>query len=269
MGFKLTNRDQTPRKSSKKGQHEFFKGFIYFVLRLSVVLVGIRQFFLGNYSGVFMCILTLFLFLIPAFVNQRFRIVLPNTLEVIILLFIYSAEILGEVNCYYLTVPHWDTVLHTINGFIMAGIGFALIDILNQSDKVAISLSPVFVALVAFCFSMTTGVLWEFFEFGMDQVFHTDMQKDTVITAINSVVFHPEGKNVAVHLPIEDVVINGETWDYGGYLDIGLIDTMKDLIVNFVGAVVFSVLGLLYLSGRSKLAGRFIPRSAPKEDLVS
>lgn len=242
------------------------KTWVYFILRLSVIGVGVRQFFLGNYSSVFMCVLTLILFLIPAFVNKRFHIVLPNTLEIIILLFIYSAEILGEVNCYYLTVPHWDTVLHTINGFIMAGIGFALIDILNRSDKVAISLSPAFVALVAFCFSMTTGVLWEFFEFGMDQVFHTDMQKDTIIPAIHSVVFHPEGLNVSVTLPIEEIVVNGETWDYGGYLDIGLIDTMKDLIVNFIGAVVFSILGLLYLSGRSKLAGKFIPRSASKEN---
>ena len=242
------------------------KTWVYFILRLSVIGVGVRQFFLGNYSSVFMCVLTLILFLIPAFVNKRFHIVLPNTLEIIILLFIYSAEILGEVNCYYLTVPHWDTVLHTINGFIMAGIGFALIDILNRSDKVAISLSPAFVALVAFCFSMTTGVLWEFFEFGMDQVFHTDMQKDTIIPAIHSVVFHPEGLNVSVTLPIEEVAVNGKTWGYGGYLDIGLIDTMKDLIVNFIGAVVFSILGLLYLSGRSKLAGKFIPRSASKEN---
>ena len=245
------------------------KTWIYFILRLSVIGVGVRQFILGNYSSVFMCVLTLVLFLIPTFVNKRFRIVLPNTLEIIILLFIYSAEILGEVHCYYLTVPHWDTILHTMNGFIMAGIGFALIDILNESDKVAMSLSPVFVAFVAFCFSMTTGVVWEFFEFGMDQFLHTDMQKDTIIPAIHSVMFHPEGLNAAITLPIEEIVINGETWPYGGYLDIGLIDTMKDLIVNFIGAVVFSILGLLYLSGRSKFAGRFIPRSAPKEGTVA
>lgn len=236
------------------------KAWIYYLLRLSVIGVGFRQFFLGNYSATFMCVLTLVLFFIPAFLNKRFRIVLPNTLEVIILLFIYSAEILGEVNCYYLTVPHWDTVLHTINGFIMAGVGFALIDILNKSDKVAISLSPLFVSLVAFCFSMTTGVLWEFFEFGMDQFFHTDMQKDTIIPAIHSVMFNPQGLNVAVTLPIEEIIVNGQTWNYGGYLDIGLIDTMKDLIVNFIGAIVFSILGLLYLSGRSTVAERFIPK---------
>ncbi len=240
------------------------KPLIYLVLHISVILIGIRQLTLGNYNSVFMCLLTLCLFAIPRLINKQFRILLPNTLEIIILLFIYSAEILGEVNCYYLTVPHWDTVLHTINGFIMAGIGFALIDILNRSDKVAISLSPFFVALVAFCFSMTIGVLWEFFEFGMDQVFKTDMQKDTLIPAITSVLFHPEGLNQAITLPIDSIVINGEQWD--SYIDIGLIDTMKDLIVNFVGAVIFSIFGFLYLNGKSQFASRFIPRVQPETD---
>ncbi len=236
------------------------KASIYFILRLSVIIVGIRQFALGNYSGLFMCVLTLILFFIPEIINKRFQITLPNTLEIIIILFIYSAEILGEVNRYYLTVPHFDTILHTINGFIMAGVGFALVDILNRNESVSISLSPMFVAVVAFCFSMTTGVVWEFFEFGMDQIFHSDMQKDTVISSISSVMFNAQGLNEAVTIPIESVVINGEEWQYGGYIDIGLIDTMKDLIVNFVGAVIFSVFGLLYLSGKSRFAGRFIPR---------
>lgn len=241
------------------------KQLIYFLLRLSVVLVGIRQFFLGNYHGVFMCFLTLILLLIPKVINQRFQILLPNLLEIIIIVFIYSAEILGEVNRYYLTVPHFDTVLHTINGFIMAGVGFALVDILNRSEQVSFSLSPLFLVVVAFCFSMTTGVLWEFFEFGMDQVFLTDMQKDTVIQQISSVNFHPEGLNESVTIPIESVVVNGETWELGGYLDIGLIDTMKDLIVNFIGAVVFSAFGWLYLKGKSRLAGEFIPRVASSD----
>ena len=233
----------------------------YFFLRLSVVLVAIRQFLVGDYENLFMCILTLILFLIPAFIDRHLKVALPSTLEIIIILFIYAAEILGEVNRYYLTVPHWDTVLHTMNGFIMAGIGFALIDILNRSEKVSISLSPFFVALTAFCFSMTTGVVWEFFEYGMDVVFLTDMQKDTIVPAVSSVIFNEQGLNKAITIPIEDVVINGQVWNYGGYLDIGLIDTMKDLIVNFIGAILFSVIGVLYLQGRSRFAARFIPTS--------
>ncbi len=237
----------------------------YFVLRLSVVLVAAREFFTGNYANVFMCLLTLIVFLFPSIIDKHLRITLPSTLEIIVVLFVYSAYILGEVNRYYLTVPHWDTILHTLNGFIMAGVGFALVDILNKSDKVAVSLSPAFVALTAFCFSMTTGVVWEFFEFGMDVFFQTDMQKDTIIQSVSSVMFHPQGLNEAVTIPIEEVIVNGEVWEYGGYIDIGLIDTMKDMIVNFVGAVIFSVLGVFYLNGRSRFAERFIPRSKREE----
>ena len=98
---------------------------------------------------------------------------------------------------------------------------------------------------------MTIGVLWEFFEFGMDWFFHTDMQKDTVVNAIYTVALDPTLSNKVVAIPnIQDVVINGESLGLGGYLDIGLIDTMKDLFVNFIGAVVFSITGFFY--ARSK-----------------
>ena len=157
-------------------------------------------------------------------------------------------------------------MLHTINGFLMAVTGFSLVDIFNRSDRIKFSLSPAFLAVVAFCFSMTIGVLWEFFEFGADLFLHTDMQKDTFIQHISSVALHPEGKNIAVHLDaIGKTVVHtagGETYTFGAYLDIGLIDTMKDLFVNFLGAIVFSVIGFFYIKGRgkTKFAGRFIPK---------
>ena len=123
--------------------------------------------------------------------------------------------------------------------------------LLNDNEKLTFDLSPFFLALVAFCFSMTIGVLWEFFEFGMDWFFHSDMQRDTVINAIYSASLDPTRSNKVVAVKgIYDVVINGEELGMGGYLDIGLIDTMKDLLVNFVGAVVFSVTGFFY--ARSK-----------------
>ena len=155
-------------------------------------------------------------------------------------------------------------MLHTTNGFLMAAIGFALVDIFNRSERFSMKLSPLFLAIVAFCFSMTVGVLWEFFEFSMDCFFHMDMQKDFFVNAIHTVSLNPEGLNIVEHIPIESLVVNGEDWLelYGGYLDIGLIDTMKDLFVNFVGAVVFSVIGYFYVKtrGQGKFASRFIPR---------
>ncbi|MEG2200376.1 MAG: hypothetical protein RRY25_08870, partial [Anaerovorax sp.] len=198
------------------------KAITYFVLRFLVIVVMIAQIFNKNWDNVFMCVLTLVLFLIPTVLEKRLNIELPNTLEIIVLLFIYSAEILGEIQEYYLIFDKWDDMLHTINGFLCAAIGFAMIDILNRSDKFHISLSPLFVAMVSFCFSMTIGVLWEFFEFFMDFFTHSDMQKDTVLATIYSVMFNPEGVNTAVGIDVKSMVVNGQLWNYGGYIDIGL-----------------------------------------------
>lgn len=229
-----------------------------------VVATAVRQTIVGNYENLFLCVLTLVLFCVPMFIDRRLGIDLPPALETIIYCFIFSAEILGEVNSYYTRIPSWDTMLHTINGFLMAAIGFALVDIFNRSEKFTFKLSPLFLAVVAFCFSMTVGVLWEFFEFFMDTNFATDMQKDWIVHTIHSVMFQPDGLNIVVHKPIESLVVNGEDWiaKYGGYIDIGLIDTMKDLIVNFIGAVTFSVIGFFYAKkrGQGRFASAFIPR---------
>ena len=235
---------------------------IQMVLTLIVVFSVIRQFFLGNYHNMFLGILTLILFMVPQFLDKKLSVTIPVGLETVILIFIFSAEILGEINAFYVKIPIWDTILHTTNGFLMAAIGFALIDLFNRSEKFSIKMSPYFVAFFAFCFSMTVGVLWEFFEFSMDQFFGLDMQKDWIVTAINSVKLNPTGANVPIHVDVQSVVINGEQWNLGGYLDIGIIDTMKDLIVNFIGAVVFSVIGILYLKNRErgKLAASLIPQ---------
>jgi hypothetical protein len=243
---------------------------VYFVLRFLVILVMIRQIFTANWNNVFLCILTLILFLVPVVIDRKFNIRLPNTLETIILLFIFSAEILGEINEFYLHFAHWDTILHTLNGFLCAAIGFSMIDILNRKEVFHTKLSPIFVVLVAFCFSMTVGVLWEFFEFGMDRVFKYDMQKDEILKTIATVELNPSGKNIAVVIDnIEKTIIQSRdnegnlvlTEIDGGYLDIGISDTMKDLIVNFIGAIVFSILGLLYIKNKDeyKFAEQFIP----------
>ena len=200
--------------------------------------------------------------MLPFFIQQNFGIELPSTLEIIILLFIFAAEILGELKCYFITYHHWDTMLHTTTGFLCAATGFALIDILNRNSRIKFQLSPIYVALAAFCFSMTVGVLWEFFEFGMDRLFHMDMQKDTVVNSITSVMLDPTNSNIPVTIDnITSVQVNGQDLGFGGYLDIGLYDTMKDLFVNFIGAVVFSTIGYFYIKhrGQGKLAKAFIP----------
>ena len=235
---------------------------IQVILIFLVALSIIRQFFLGNYHNMFLGFLTLLLFSVPQFLDKKLGVTIPVGLETVIFIFIFSAEILGEINAFYVKIPIWDTMLHTTNGFLMAAIGFALIDLFNRSDKFSIKMSPYFVAFFAFCFSMTVGVLWEFFEFSMDWFFAADMQKDCILPAINSVKLNPTGANIPIHVDVQSVVINGETWNLGGYLDIGIVDTMKDLMVNFVGAVVFSIIGIFYLKhrGKGKLAASLIPQ---------
>ena len=235
---------------------------VYLILRLIVIAALVLSALRGQFDSVFICALTLILFLLPAFVERRFRVELPDTLQIVILFFIFATQILGELSAWYVRFQGWDTLMHTTNGFLCAAIGFCLVDLLNRSERVGMSLSPFYLALVAFCFSMTVGVLWEFFEFGMDHFFLQDMQKDTVIHTISSVALDPTMSNRPVIVSgITDVAVNGASLGLGGYLDIGLYDTMKDLFVNFLGAAVFSVIGYFYVKsrGKSRFAGRFIP----------
>ena len=241
---------------------------VYLVLRLIVLATLVSSIIRGEYESAFICLLVLALFMLPFFIQQNFGIELPSTLEIIILLFIFAAEILGELNSFYVRVPNWDTMLHTLNGFLCAAIGFALVDLLNESDRFSFKLSPAYLALVAFCFSMTVGVLWEFFEYTGDRVMGWDMQKDTVVNSIYTVELDETRSNKVVAVKdIADVIIvhsdgSQEALGLGGYLDIGLIDTMKDLMVNFLGAVVFSIIGYFYVKekGKGDFAAQFIPK---------
>ena len=226
---------------------------VYIVLRLIVIVSLVFALVRGNFENAVLCVATLLLLLAPSFIEKSFSVELPSVLEIIIMCFAFSHAILGEIGCFYVKVPWWDTMLHTLNGFLCAGVGFSLIDLLNRDKRFRFELLPVYVALVAFCFSMTVGVLWEFFEFGSDMIFKTDMQKDTVIRSITSVALDPTKSNTPVTVDgITSVVVNGRELGVGGYLDIGLIDTMKDLIVNFIGAVVFSIFGFIYIKYRGR-----------------
>ena len=240
---------------------------VQMILTMLVIVSIIRQFFLGNYHNMFLGILTLILFMVPQFIDKKLGVTIPVGLETVILIFIFSAEILGEINAFYVKIPVWDTILHTTNGFLMAAIGFALIDLFNRSDRFSIKMSPYFVAFFAFCFSMTIGVMWEFFECGMDLFFGMDTQKDTIVNSINTVMLDPTGGNQVIHIgDINSVIVNGKELGLGGYLDIGLLDTMKDLFVNFIGAVVFSIIGFFYVKkrGKGRIANKFIPK--PKQE---
>ncbi len=232
-----------------KGQYRLIVlvGFLYLYILGALVNFIIR----GNYENAFICVLTLITFSIPRFVERKFKIEIPTLMEGIIFVFIFCAQILGELECYYMQFPHWDTMLHTVSGFLFAAVGFSMIDIINRDSRIKFHLSPLYVSIVAFCFSMTVGVLWEFFEFSADMLLNLDMQKDTIINSFSTVLFDATNSNKAVYSgEIAETIINGRA--VKGYIDIGLIDTMADLFVNFIGALVFSISGGFYIKHRGK-----------------
>ena len=249
-----------PSRKELKAKKNVFA--VYVILRIFVIVALVISAVRGNYENVFICVLVLFLFMLPSIAKKTLKIELPSTLEIIILIFIFAAEIMGELQCYFIYYAHWDTILHTTTGFLCAAFGYSLIELLNREQRFRIELSPFYLALVAFCFSMTIGVLWEFFEFSMDHLFHLDMQKDTVITNIYSTLLDPTQSNVPYAITnITDVTVNGQSLGINGYLDIGLLDTMEDLFVNFIGAVVFSVLG--YIDAKKGHRSHFVRNFVP------
>lgn len=256
-----------PKKKKNQSKKELrINIIVYLILRFLVIVCMVEQAIKGNWHSVALCFLTLILFTLPTIASKTFKVKLPTTLEITVYLFIFAAEILGEIQNFYGVFKHWDTMLHTLNGFLSAAVGFSLIDILNRTERFHIKMAPLFVALVAFCFSMTIGVAWEFFEFAADRYLNLDMQKDRVVQKISSVELNKENKNDPV---VIDNITKTEIYSdnnqittiENGYLDLGIIDTMKDLIVNFIGALIFSILGFLYIKDRDeyKFIERFVP----------
>lgn len=247
MKKKLSEGRESKRQALlRKKKEEPAAFWTYVVLRFIVILILIRCILRGDIESAFVCVLVLVIYLLPQFVENRLNIDIPTTLEVVIFVFVFAAEILGELQSYFIKYSNWDTILHTSSGFLCAAVGFSLFDLLNRSDNVKVQLSPGYLAITAFCFSMTIGILWEFIEFSADRLFLLDMQKDTIVNQISSVSLDPTNSNISITVKgIKDVILVTDSGEQalglGGFLDIGLYDTMEDLFVNFVGAVVFSV----------------------------
>ena len=265
---KNINRNNTRGLLKKAKEKRKVNITVYLSLRILVIISMILQGLNHNWNNVALCIVTLILFTLPNLISNKFAITFPETLEITVYLFIFSATILGEIQNFYEIFTQWDTILHTLNGFLCAAIGFSLVDILNNNTNNNIEMSPAFAALVAFSFSMTVGVIWEFAEFTVDNYLGKDMQKDKIVERFQSIKMNKNGDNTPVY--VEDI---GRTEVYNkagelilvvddGYLDIGLYDTMKDLIVNFIGAFVFSVIGYLYVKNREGY--RFIEILIPR-----
>lgn len=233
------------------------------VLQCLVFPVLAGQILRGETGYVYLCVLTLVLMELPLWAQQRLHVLLPETLEILVLVFVFSSEILGEIRACYVRFPVWDLLLHGFSGFLFAAIGYGvLLGILRQDGE-----RKACCILFAFCLSMTAGIVWEFLEWGVDSLFGLDMQKDTVITSLRSVCLDPgKGNQVGTIDHIRETMVilrdgRGVALGLGGYLDVGLQDTMGDLLVNLAGAMVFAV-----VMQWKKLAQHFIPVMQYREE---
>lgn len=166
------------------------------------------------------CVLGLIVVHLPTIIERKFKFEIPKILTTIYLIFLYCAIFLGEVKNFYFAVPHWDDILHCISSIMNGLFGFMVVTILNHDKKVRIHLSPFFLALFAFCFSVSVGAIWEIYEFLADGLLGLNMQK----------------------FMLED-----------GTMLIGhaaLSDTMTDIVVDCCGALIATVIG--YLSIKNK-----------------
>lgn len=163
------------------------------------------------------CVLGVIAMLLPGLLKHKLRIDIPSNMLILYTLFLYSAIYLGEVKSFYYNVPNWDNILHTFSGAMIGALGFSIVTLLNKTDEVPISLSPIFVALFSFCFAVTLGVVWEFYEFIFDGLLGLNMQKFALENGTELV-----GRAA-------------------------LVDTMIDLFVDAIGALIISIIGYISL----------------------
>ncbi len=195
----------------------------------------------GEYNRLLLACATFALVLLPEVMERLLKCRLHPALYYFCV-FYALGPMLGHCWDFYYNIPGWDKLLHISGGVVFALVGLFLFDFMGGSNC-----PPLLRALFALCFSMALSVAWEFFEFFADQVFHTDMQNDTVITALHSHLLGPAPGVPGTISGISSVVVNGTRLPVEGYIDIGLIDTMNDMLVETLGAVVVAV---IHLAGR-------------------
>lgn len=232
-----------PERKLEKRKNVIFS-IVLFLLVVSIFYAVYMLFHapsgLAEYAGqrvksdyvlmVLQCLFGAIVIFLPEKVEDRFEVRIPNLIKIIYIIFLFLAIYLGEVRNFYFRVPHWDNILHFFSATMSGALGFFLVDYLNGFDKLNLDLSPFFVSFFAFCFSVTVGAIWEIYEFLADGILGTNMQK--------FITFQGE------------VLVGREA----------ISDTMEDIIVNTLGALLIVTLGYFYLQKSQKPN-----KKAPKE----
>lgn len=226
------------------------------VLTILIILVSsclVTKILNKDLENVSLCILTLFLFAIPYLAKRLFKINISENLEILYFFFIFLTQILGEVYNFYVSLSFWDKLFHATSGFILSSIGFSIIHILNKKNIP----SNLTIILFTFCFSMTCAIVWEFYEFGADTIFNQDMQKDNLVNVLSTKKLITNSKILKIDDISKTILYdkNGkELLKIDGYLDIGIKDTMQDLLAGLIGTLIYTILAYIHIKDNSKLS---------------
>ncbi|NLI39141.1 MAG: hypothetical protein GX384_07355 [Clostridiaceae bacterium] len=172
----------------------------------------------GDYALMLLqCILGLVVMMLPSVIERKWSIAIPNFMYVLYFIFLYCAIYLGEVRNFYYAIPYWDLILHAFSGAMLGALGFTIVIMLNHTKGINLHLSPFFAAVFAFCFALTIGAVWEIYEYIIDSTLGLNMQK---------------------YMLKDGTPLIGRE---------ALNDTMEDIIVDAISALVMTIVGYIYV----------------------
>lgn len=245
--------EKRPAAKKNCADYGFCAAQIFIALTTAVSLLFAKKLGWNLRENMLICIMTSVLLFSPWLAEHVLRVSFPPILKLLFMLLIMGGPIFGKIYKFYYIIPFWDKSLHVSSGFLFAVIGAVLPDVLDSGNK---SHSHALKLVSALSFTLAIAAVWEFYEYAMDTFFGMDMQQDTIVSGINSYLLGSE-KGVAGSISdIQSVIVNGEELSINGYLDIGLIDTMQDMLVCTFGGICYCVCFILCEHG-VKLLGKF------------
>jgi hypothetical protein len=183
------------------------------------------------------CILGIVVMFLPSLVERRWHIAIPSLMYAAFVVFLYAAIYLGEIRSFYYRVANWDTILHGFSGLMLGSLGFSVVQLLNDLEKFRIRMSSLFVAFFAFLFAVGLGVVWEIYEYSFDGMLGLNMQKFAL----------DDGRLLAGRAALQD--------------------TMEDLIVDSLSALVAAIFGYLSIRRDPKWIKRITIRVRRRGDI--
>ena len=224
------------RAMDEKSKKSLRLNFILQGFTLLTAIASLVMFFVDDNRGLdttvfqlMQCVMALVIFNVPLFISRKFKCYIPNFITILLYIFIFMHFILGEIYRAYDHILLYDKFLHTSSGMVFCLLSLSIVWLFNNSEDGKVKLSPFFVVLFTFCFTLTLEYLWEIVEYGCDRLIGLNMQRwqDSIVETL------PNGDTV-----------HSVPWGNA------IADTMGDMIVNVVGSFVMCV--IIYVSMKKK-----------------